>query len=574
MRRRNGAAVTKEEGQGETRFTEYYRDIVEDVEALVRVMKEPLPCTFRVVDGVWRKMLEKKIAECTLIRKAKWHPQVYEIPLSRKDLSARGVRENTHGVDPEELEKAHGFMKQYFAGSYITRQETVSMIPVLALDVAKDSVVLDLCASPGSKSSQILEMLGPEGVIVCNDMNRRRIDLLVTQTKRFGHPGLVVTCCDGTAYPKSTVRPDRVLCDVPCSGDGTIRKNGHILPSWHMREALGLHSIQKKLLARGLDMLQPGGVLVYSTCSLNPVENELVVLSVLSGRADVELVPFDIPGLVMREGVSREALKICVEKADLEKKSSWPEYAEGIRHTRRVFPQDQNTGGFYIAKIRKLGSKDTRAGEEQACGKASRRNAAPLHETGGEEGKENALIRGEPGIEESYFYKVGGAIRARIEQEWGGTSLMLVSKTDCLRVVYGVSEKAAAVLCSAPSALRISFAGARLFSIFTKDAGQDRCKDKWRVSYEGLRAFIPKEEKRVVLPLSECCQVFETSQHTGLQERGVSGMLVLSPAVKGKELGIHIPVLASPKEISIQVDLAQRASLAGILKAMQQEEEG
>eukprot|EP00971_Amphidinium_carterae_P155605 3085814-Amphidinium_carterae.1 len=81
---------------------------------------------------------------------------------------------------------------------------------------------------------------------------------------------------------------DRILADVPCSGDGTIRKNAQVWRSWGPREALALHSLQKQILLRALYLLAPGGVVVYSTCSLNPVENEAVVLAALRRWKDTE----------------------------------------------------------------------------------------------------------------------------------------------------------------------------------------------------------------------------------------------------------------------------------------------
>lgn len=551
MIRDDGAAKETRREEGVKRFAAYYQGVLDEVDAVVAKMKEPLPCTFRIVSGIWEQAIEQKINECALIKKAGWHHLVYEIPLGRKELSARGVKENAGGVNQRELEKAHRFLKTHFAGSYLTRQETVSMIPVLALEVERGSVVLDMCASPGSKSSQILEQLGPEGMIICNDVNRRRIDQLVTQTKRFGHPGLVVTCHDSTAYPKTGICADRVLCDVPCSGDGTLRKNGHIFQKWSPREALALHRTQKKILARGLELLPAGGVLVYSTCSLNPVENELVVLSALAARTDVAIIPFEISGLVLREGLSEAALNHCLEKIDPGRSQEWPRYSDAIRHARRVHPQDQNTGGFFVVKLRKTGTS-----------KPAKQRAGPAM------AEQRGMIRGEAGIEESYFYYAEETVRERVEQEWGPSGLALVSKADSCRTIYGVSAPALRLLQTAPNSLRIVFAGVRLFSLFGKDQTEARAKDRWRVTYEGLSTFVPRKERLVALPLARCCQVLATGTDEELQQAAVKGMLVLRPTIGEQLLPVQVPVLVSAQGVNVLVDQVHQAALLELLRTV------
>merc|ERR1719183_1030232 len=111
-------------------------------------------------------------------------------------------------------------------------------------------------------------------------------------------PDLVIRSGSGEDGPHEPFRFDRVLCDVPCSGDGTMRKTPYIWKSWTVKDGLSLHIRQLGILNRGLDLLKVGGRLVYSTCSLNPMEDEAVVAAALVRHAGaVALVPPpDLPG--------------------------------------------------------------------------------------------------------------------------------------------------------------------------------------------------------------------------------------------------------------------------------------
>ena len=241
----------------------------------------------------------------------------------------------------------------------ISRQEHVSMIPPLLLDILPEHTVLDLCAAPGSKSAQLIEAIhaGEEervekaiagakdrkaanghsfdgssvqdsgrttGLLVANDVNYQRAQMLVHQVKRLNSPNLIVTNHDATMFPSielpsapslpgqpkkgKYLKFDRILADVPCSGDGTCRKNPAIWKDWSPQNGLGLYITQVRILTRALQMLKVGGRVVYSTCSLNPVENEAVVASAIErcgGVGKVRLLDCanELPNLVRAEGL-------------------------------------------------------------------------------------------------------------------------------------------------------------------------------------------------------------------------------------------------------------------------------
>ena len=313
----------------------------------------------------------------------------------------------------------------------ISRQEVVSMIPPLLIDVKPGMTVLDLCAAPGSKSAQLMELihageedtmlqaktevqngnagsqpLGPEGLnddgrttglLVANDSDYKRAHMLIHQMKRLNSPNLIVTNHDASMFPSiklpalpavdgkpqknQYLKFDRILADVPCSGDGTARKNYSVWKEWNPANALGLHALQARILVRALQMLKVGGRVVYSTCSMNPVENEAVVANAIDrcgGSANVKIVDCsnELPGLkrapglrswkVMdREGRMWNNWQEVEEKRQEEGINGLGRLADSmfppgpdadlpLENCTRIYPHMQDTGGFFITVLEKL----------------------------------------------------------------------------------------------------------------------------------------------------------------------------------------------------------------------------
>lgn len=313
------------------------------------------------------------------------------------------------------------FLVSETAVGNISRQEAVSMIPPLLLDVQSHHTVLDLCAAPGSKSAQLVEMLhaGEEsrlrnvlagetpaegdysdegrstGLLVANDVNYSRAQMLVHQVKRLNSPNLVVMNHDATLFPSIELpadpvpagqRPkskwlkfDRILADVPCSGDGTCRKNPNIWKDWIPGNGLGLYMTQVRILVRALQMLKVGGRVVYSTCSLNPVENEAVIASAVERCGGIEKVDIidvstQLPELKRKPGLKDwsvmdkegriwknysevEDAKSRKFEASLERVASGMFAPAGhqlpLDRCVRVYPHQQDTGGFFITVLEK-----------------------------------------------------------------------------------------------------------------------------------------------------------------------------------------------------------------------------
>ena len=218
---------------------------------------------------------------------------------------------------------------------YYYVQEAASMIPPVVLDPQSHEVVLDLCAAPGSKTTQIAQMMKNAGIIVANDVKGDRLAPLGMNIQRMGVLNCVVTLGKG-----ETVKGwfDKILVDAPCSGTGTIRKSLKTVGMWNPEMIKRLSAAQKKLLSHAFELLKPGGTLVYSTCSTEPEEDEAVVSWLLENHSDAEIQKIDLP---IKHG-----------KAVLE--FDGKSYRKDVGDCLRLWPQDNDTEGFFVAKIKKL----------------------------------------------------------------------------------------------------------------------------------------------------------------------------------------------------------------------------
>ncbi|KAJ6238476.1 tRNA (cytosine(34)-c(5))-methyltransferase [Anaeramoeba flamelloides] len=238
------------------------------------------------------------------------------------------------------------FLREENERAGLSRQEVVSMFPPLCLNLEKGDKILDLCAAPGSKTIQLIELLKQanekgnektdEGFVIANDVSSKRCHTLFHRLKKVGEPNLIVTSYKAQLFPnllvpldeklkkqyeeeidkkfkkkiekeneekkekekekenenenknenekclKKPVLFDKVLADVPCTGDGTFRKTNKEWENWSPKLGIQMHDVQFQIVKRGVELLKPGGRLVYSTCSMNPLENEAVVARLLN----------------------------------------------------------------------------------------------------------------------------------------------------------------------------------------------------------------------------------------------------------------------------------------------------
>ncbi|MDT3435110.1 RsmB/NOP family class I SAM-dependent RNA methyltransferase [Haloarcula sp. 1CSR25-25] len=292
-----------------------YRPIVDDFEAFLDACERPLPSAVRVntikatVERVRTALAEADIAYDPV----DWHDGLFVLP-----------------------EDSPGANWPYFHG-WIHGQEEVSVLPATVLDPQPGERVWDACAAPGSKTTQLAALMADTGEVVATDNNLGRISALRTNTERLGATTVAVTHEDGRNHslkPFGGEGYDRALVDVPCSCEGTIRKNPDTLEDWTLSHVEGISGVQKGILKRAVEVTEPGGTVVYSTCTFAPEENEAVLDYVLD-EAACEIVEYDLP-LDHAPGITE-----------------WQDerFDPGVTNAKRIYPHHNDTGGFFCAKL-------------------------------------------------------------------------------------------------------------------------------------------------------------------------------------------------------------------------------
>jgi NOL1/NOP2/sun family putative RNA methylase len=238
-----------------------------------------------------------------------------------------------------------GRSKEHLLGYYYV-QEISSMMPILALKPGEHDSFLDLCASPGSKTTQAAAMMKNKGNILANDNNMGRMIILAANLEKCGVSNTLITRRDGVQLcrklKKNKFRLDKILVDAPCSGEGTLRSSPKTFIIWNMKMIENIASQQKVIAYSALDLLKVDGEMIYSTCTHAPEENEEVVQFLLDNfDIKIEDVKAILP-LKTRSGLTEWQGK---------------KFSKELEKCARLYPQDNNTEGFFLCKIRKLSNK-------------------------------------------------------------------------------------------------------------------------------------------------------------------------------------------------------------------------
>ncbi|ADG81045.1 RsmF rRNA methyltransferase first C-terminal domain-containing protein [Thermincola potens] len=216
----------------------------------------------------------------------------------------------------------------YHAAGLYYIQEPSAMAVVEILQPQPGERILDLCAAPGGKSTHIYSYLGHTGLLVANEINANRVKALAENLERWGARNILVT--NETPEKLAERMPayfDKILVDAPCSGEGMFRKLPEACLDWSEGKSQRCAAMQKNLLAQAASMLKPGGVLVYSTCTFSPEENEEQVNSFLQAHNDFEICPVE---------------------------NDW--LAPGtLAGTVRIWPHKVQGEGHFVARLRKKG---------------------------------------------------------------------------------------------------------------------------------------------------------------------------------------------------------------------------
>jgi 16S rRNA (cytosine967-C5)-methyltransferase len=201
---------------------------------------------------------------------------------------------------------------EFYKNGFYTVQDTAASNAAIILNPKAGETVIDMCSAPGGKTTHMAELMNNKGKILAFDVHEHKIKLIEENAKRLGIDIIEAGIGDGTVMNKSLLQSaDKVLCDVPCSGLGIIRRKPDI--KWNKDDVSGLYEIQKKILENGAAYLKNGGELVYSTCTIDKDENENVTSEFLENHNDFEKL-----------------------------------------YEKTYYPNVDKTDGFYICKMRKL----------------------------------------------------------------------------------------------------------------------------------------------------------------------------------------------------------------------------
>ena len=241
---------------------------------------------------------------------------------------------NGYFYEAEDVPAKHPF---YSAGLYYL-QEPSAMTPASRLKVQPGERVLDLCAAPGGKATELGAALQGEGLLVANDINTARARALLRNLELFVISNSFVT--NEPPHVLAERFPEffhKIMVDAPCSGEGMFRKNPAVVDSWQEKGPEYFSKLQREIIVQAADMLLPGGMMFYSTCTFSPLENEKTITHLLKERSDMEVIPMeDYEGFA--EGLTSYRGEV---------------FDESCRLCRRIWPHKMSGEGHFMALLHK-----------------------------------------------------------------------------------------------------------------------------------------------------------------------------------------------------------------------------
>ncbi len=228
-----------------------------------------------------------------------------------------------------------------FTEGHVYIQNASSLVPPLALDPRPEHAILDLCAAPGGKSAHIAALTGNTAYLWLNDGIKARLSKLREVVERFGVRAAEITSFPAQYADKYIERQfDRILLDAQCSGEGLLDlAHPNALRFWSLKRVQEYGLLQQRMLMAAFKLLAPGGVLVYSTCTFGPEENEAPLDHLLRHRENAEVIPIDLAVPGRKPGLT-----------------SWnrQSFDPRLREAIRIMPS-RHLEGFFVCKIRKTG---------------------------------------------------------------------------------------------------------------------------------------------------------------------------------------------------------------------------
>ena len=296
---------------------------------------------------------DNRVSSALRVNTGKLSPESFE---ALSPFTLRRVPWITNGYyyDNTDAPSKHPY---YYAGLYYL-QEPSAMTPANLLPVGPGDRVLDLCAAPGGKSTELASKLKGTGLLVANDISATRAKALLKNLEVFGATNILVSSepSDKLAerFPEYF---DKILVDAPCSGEGMFRKQPAIMKNWEQYGSQYYRDLQNQILPQAIRMLRPGGMLLYSTCTFAPNEDEETVSYILSKFPDMELVPVIPAG---REDDYRGY-------GFLTGRPDWMiEPLPDVVKCARLFPHRLEGEGHFVALFRKKGGEESLSENECA----------------------------------------------------------------------------------------------------------------------------------------------------------------------------------------------------------------
>jgi NOL1/NOP2/sun family putative RNA methylase len=213
-------------------------------------------------------------------------------------------------------------------------QDKASMVPPLALAPMPGEVVIDMAASPGGKTTHLAQMMCNKGLLIAIEVDASRLEGLRSNLGRCGVMNTALFHMDARDISRLGIKADRILLDAPCTGEGVIARDRSRKTSKGVEDIKYCSGLQEELIDAAHACLKPGGVLVYSTCSFAPEENECNVdYAIKKYGMKVEPIPYGEPGLASFGEL---------------------EFDPQLRNARRLYPHIHGTSGFFVARLRNV----------------------------------------------------------------------------------------------------------------------------------------------------------------------------------------------------------------------------
>ncbi len=230
---------------------------------------------------------------------------------------------------------------EFALGKYYI-QSLSSMIPPLVLNPNENDKVLDLCAAPGSKTTQLAELMNNKGMIISNEPNPKRLRTLAFNIEKMNYLNVGIIKNKGELLSKLFENYfDKILVDAPCSALGIIQKKDEVGNWWNLEQAEKIASLQFRILLSALKMVKVGGEIVYSTCTLTVEENELILDKLLK-KYPAEIIEIELPVKSNNAFTSLHDIEINAS----------------IKKAKRIIPWEINSEGFFVCKLKKIGNTE------------------------------------------------------------------------------------------------------------------------------------------------------------------------------------------------------------------------